>query len=137
MSILLFPVSAFADSDEFKFTDFDPRFTKLAESSASQWYSSSDNRALLTALIIIDLVLALPSGTPDLPNATKTSYVGKDESVVNIFLQTDNDTMIAVIYMPEADRAGYGIINNSGSDALTELYASAICHDGYEKNDTS
>lgn len=137
LSILLFPVSAFADSDDVDFIEFEPRFTKLGELSASKWYSTSDNRALLTALIIIDLVLAFQSNSPDIPDATKTSIVGKDDFNLNILLQTSNGTMILVVYTPELETASYYITSQDFPETMMELLASSICSDGYEKNDTS
>lgn len=130
---LLLSACALAQSD----TQFEPTLTNAVDVSATEWYSTSYNRALLTVLLLLDCDELLVEG--DLLDTTgavvDTTYVGRGDSVLVAYYHAVDGDLI-IMYNPEIGIADYMVLD-SYDEAKAEFFMESFCPDGYYENNIS
>lgn len=129
---------ALAESENYSFT---PRLTNALDHSASEWYATSSNRALLSLLLGIEALgnaEGIPSDFELMKVFLRSSYMGKD-GVILAFYGTDGKYIFSIQYCPVLKTANYFFFEASLSDSLADLLLEStikdVCSDGYKKND--
>lgn len=137
--------NAFAES--IKYTT-EATITNQYSSSAKNWYSSKNNRAILTVLLSVDVFNDYKEKDSDAFQTiwTNTSIVGLSKSqeqllVAGYYSTSESTTLIVMLYKPTTGKIDYMpiVITPSVSDdvAITMLEAAASSNSEgkYEKND--
>lgn len=132
--LCIIPVSLAENTDEI--IPYEANIANSADRTASEWFSTSMNRALLTILLLYDL----PSDSSLVGGniLAGTTYLGKAGSTC-ILLGRDNDKMVSIYYVPLLKEASYSIhdltyASDSALDITAERVFSENC-DNYYKND--
>lgn len=122
--------------------DFNP---EIANAMKLNWFSSADNRAMLTLVLALQVADDRVMGSEDVASGflVNTSYLGKTyKSNMNVYIalgRTD-DYFIYIIYSPDAKQASFFLQDNTYgnyvSDMQMELLIAKLCSN-YYKNDSS
>ena len=141
IALLLAFVPAFSEStDDSSFVSFNSNLLNAMDNTASNWYSSSQMRAMFSVLALIDLsqtVSDLDVGTM-LVNGT---YVGKTEYGVAMSGYLENRVYM-IVYTPVLKSANYFVTTISDTQSLSsttadfylKTFMSVSCNDDYIKN---
>lgn len=125
--------------------DFEPQ---LANSLKLKWFSSKENRAMLTLLLGIQVADDRVLGSMDVFNGFlyNTSYLGMSTQKVSsgatmnmyVLLGRYDKYFIYITYSPEAKQATFFLKDNNDGEAVTdmqmEVLISNLCSE-YYKND--
>ncbi len=121
--------------------DFDP---ELANILKLNWYSSGENRALLTLLLAANLADNRVMGNADVlvGFVQNTSYVGRmysDGQEIYAVVGYNNDYIIFILYAPATKQASFILQENTygstSSDYILESSISNLCT-SYYKNES-
>ena len=126
-------ISALGDIDTLQ---YEPTLTNAMDYSASTWFSTSSNRAMLSLLLTLDLVTKYDSQSQYVPDLSKPSFVGKSDEDLFLTAHTQTGAQIIISYRPSTGVGFYGL-HESASDSNVEYALSQICPDGCYKNDSS
>lgn len=83
---------------------FEPTLTESFEYSATQWFDSSLNRAMLTWLLLLDYGLAVNDSSKNIDFAHDT-YVAKDDTMLGVAGRCQNGKSILILYAPSGNFA--------------------------------
>lgn len=124
--------------------DFNP---EIANAMKLNWFSSAENRAMLTLVLSLQVADDRVMGNADVFKGflTNTSYLGKSVQRVSsgnmtmyIALGRYNDYFIYILYSPDAKQASFFLQDNTYGSFVTdmqmELLIAKLCSD-YYKND--
>ena len=126
----LLACSAMAEMDASESITYVPTLANSIEASASEWYATSENRALLT--ILLGLEITSQDERYGLSDFVGKSYVGKDgESMLIVMCGEAAD--LVVVYQPSIGTALYDFTEPSSSDSVTYALGES-CADGYYLN---
>lgn len=124
--------------------DFNP---EIANAMKLNWFSSGENRAMLSLVLSIQIADDRVMGNGDVLSGfiTNTSFVGKatqNTSAMNMYviLGRYDEYFIYILYSPEARQASFFLAENTSgnsvSDMQMELLIAKLCSE-YYKNDSS
>ena len=132
---MLLACCALAESDDG--IVYEPSLANAVGVSADEWFSTSENRALLTVLRLLDCDELLVEG--DLLDTTgavvDTTYVGRGDSVLVAYYHAVDGDLI-IMYNPETGIADYMVLD-SYDEAKAEFFMESFCPDGYYENNIS
>jgi len=112
---------------------FEAQLTQILDLSASEWYESSEKRAYLTMLLILDMGLTDDTFFSRV-SLGENSYVGKDGLNLAVYVHmTDGDGVM--VYCPATGEASFVSMESNLTDLLAESVMASTCGDGYYKND--
>lgn len=111
---------------------FEPTLTNVLDKSATEWMSTSINRAWATVLLSLDVMRVLDDEglTPDLSQA---SYVGRKGLDLALIMHTQSGKGLLIIYRPSSGEAMYNTLD-SAQDSAIDIAISTVCTDGSYKN---
>ena len=122
--------------------DFNP---EIANAMKLNWYSSSENRAMLSLVLAIQVADDRVLGSTDVFSGiiSNTSYLGRSTQKTSsgnmnmyVVLGQYDDYFIYIMYSPEAKQASFFIqdntYGNSVSDIQMELLIAKLCDDYYK-----
>lgn len=130
-------------------TTIESKYAKQGNASAQQWYSSGENRALLTVLLAADVFPNMKQfDTQDMVSfLTNSSYVGISSNsrqllVIGYYGSTN---IIPIVFTPSSNEIQYMVIEMSGSklsdSAIDDIMLSTLKTIGntkdYSKNNNS
>lgn len=132
MAILTLSSAAFAEDDEW--IDVTPTLTSIIDSTASEWYSSKDNRALLAALIILDTLSSVEDDRISEIVASAlvedSIYIAKfDYSLILYFF--GEDSSLACLYSPILEQLGVNVDNDLDSSDGKLFMSYAVANDTF------
>lgn len=117
-------------------TSFDATLANALDMKASEWFSSTYNRAALTAILVFS-VYGERNNDPNIAEVlTHSTYVYKSGMDLGIVGRYGNN-LVLIGYSPMTKRAEYYITDagSSMSDVALELAVSQLDTEGYYKND--
>ena len=123
-----------AAEEELDYISFEPTITKMFDNSASEWFSSEFDRAMLTVLLSIDLLSIVDEDVMDFSEAlTKNTYVAKDGLNLIVYYHGKQSDLL-VGYTPLTGTAIYQVQDKIG-DSLVLYLLEKLAEDGCYKND--
>ena len=130
--LLALCVSALADCGHSGEGDFDPELANLLDYSASKWYRSGINRALLTVLLVTNLFDEALQQDQEVFNSLllNESYVGYRGGIL-VVAGTASDDCIIILYDPSEGSGHYNIIKDL-RNAYTAI--SKLCESDHHAN---
>ena len=141
--------SAAAISKKYEVGDYYDFKPEIANAMKLNWYSSAENRAMLTLVLGLQVSDDRVMGSMDLFSSflVNTTYLGRSiqktssgNMTMYIALGRYDNYFIYILYSPEAKQASFFLqdnpYGNSVSDMQMELLIAKLCSD-YYKNDTA
>ena len=136
MVTMLLASCAFAETTSEDIKDFEPRLTNAIGRDTDGWYETSQARAMLTVLMMSDLVLEGLSDEFDFASSLITAtYVGRSGSQLLIIFPGE-DSLLAALYDPDMGHCAYGFTSATDSQ-IVEMVLESSCTDGYFENNLS
>ena len=139
---LLLGMTALAEEETPSYV-FEPSLSEAMDKTATDWFSTSSNRALLTLLLTLDV------GNSDVGKElgldgdflaeyiTNGTYVGRSESILMVSGYVGNK-VYTMLYMPVLGAASLTYYETSSPSALLiELALGQVCPDGVQANTLS
>ena len=127
---MLLACSAMAEMDAAETTTYVPTLANSIEASAAEWYSTSENRALLP--ILLGLEITSQDDRYGLSDFVGDSYVGKDGDSLMIVMCGEAADLV-IVYQPSIGTAIYEFTESSGSENVQYALGES-CADGYYMN---
>lgn len=125
---------ATASAEETKAIAFEPTITNGFDYSASEWFSSGFNRAMLAVILSLDLCNIVDKDVIDFgPALTESSFVAKDGLILVVYYHGTQDDLY-ITYMPLTGQATYQITDKS-EDYVVQYALETVVDDGCYKND--
>ena len=133
MALLLASCVAFAEDDDSKGVEFEAELTNCIDMSVGKWFATSENRALLTLLLSLDLSRVVDKSEFDVSNAwLNRSYVAMGDGTLGVYLHGEKQDCI-IIYSSVAGVATY-VMHDICADSVVRLTLSSVFEDGYYEN---
>ena len=130
---LLFVFCTVALCEDYKEGSFEPLFTGMMGKTQSEWFVTSDSRALLSVMIITDLEVHLEHTTFSAGDyLQRDSYVGKEENFIAIYYQGLEDSLL-ITYSPHTNKALYAF--SEVTDSAVIKYSLESCCDRVYENE--
>lgn len=129
LAILLLP---FCNAEDADLTYFEPSLADYAGLTAAQWLATSENRAVLTLFLTLDMCIDMPGDVIPV-DLTLPSFVGRSGTVIDVYLHGLNDTDYLLIYQPNSGMAAYQAMDKE-DDILVRLALQSVCDDGLYEN---
>ena len=122
---------------EEDFVEISDALVASFEYTASKWYSSENNRALLTIAALADVMIADKEAI-DLVQVdlSKTSYVLRSSSVLSIFIQGKEKSLVIIFNAPSGELSYR--IEDYASDLIVEMMLDGLVEEAggsYKEND--
>ena len=122
LSVSTFFSSACAESDSS--TIFEPLLLTVMDTSASEWYKSSNNRSMFAAVATLDIIHEFGeqyNAQTTYALANDTIYVAKDGLRLALFFHSD-DGCLMFGYQPLSDTAGVVLTEESITSSVMIEY---------------
>lgn len=133
MVTVLLASCAFAETTSEDIKDFEPRLTNVIGRDTDGWYATSQSRAMLTVLMMSDLVLEGVSDDFDFASSLITAtYVGRSGDQLLIVFPGE-DSLLAALYDPSLGECAYGFTTATDTQ-IVEMVLESSCTDGYYEN---
>lgn len=125
---MLLACCALAEFDDG--TVYEPALANSIDVSADEWFSTGENRALLTVLLGLEITSA--DGSYGLSDFVGDSYVGLNDDTLFVVMCGDAKDLI-MVYQPSIGTAIYNFTDASGS-ANVDAALAETCADGHYLN---
>ena len=126
---MLLACCALAESDDG--IVYEPSLANAVGVSADEWFSTGENRALLTVLLGLEITSA--DGNYGLSDFVGDSYVGLNDDTLFVVMCGETKDLI-MVYQPSIGTAIYNFTDASGSANVDAALAES-CADGHYVND--
>lgn len=129
---------AFAETEEDKWIELDSVIASDISTSAEEWFGTSNNRALLTVCMMVEISDYLSQAGEEefdwLDALFETSYVGKSGLTLCVSANDGTGKQVIIAFTPITGDISFGIIPFY-SDDITLDALQETCEDGVYEND--
>ncbi len=138
--MLLVPCCTGFASAEADAIPFAPSFTEIITNAtnytASDWFGTSYNRAMVTLTLALDLSVELSIPLTTLLDWMADSYVGRNSYMLMVAFFDTYGTLYSVAYAPSLGLANYGRISGlKGNSWGVQTVLQQHCGDGVYRNE--
>ena len=138
--MLLVPCCTGFASAEAEAIPFTPKLTQIitdaVDYSASDWFGSSYNRAMLTITLAADLSIQTGLDLSSLIDITTASFVGKESFTLVVSFYDQYGKLYTIFYAPVINTASYySTYGLSGQETALQAVLRQNCSEGLYKND--